>query len=173
MVDRRRKWLAIGLGTFLMMIANALIVYAFVVGSAGSESESPFAALALGLGFVPVVFIVVAFVSKHRRAPTAVLYAMLLSLTVGLPLAALDVVTALTAGFAAGGAVTLAWSDDDSWIARGIAVILVTVYNGILTRQIVEAGILGAAVLPLVVVGVADEITERHAQRLRELGESR
>jgi hypothetical protein len=171
--DRRRKWPAIGAGTFVMMIAEALIVYAFVLGSAGTGSESPLAALALGLALVPAVFVLVAFVSKHDRAPTAVIYAMLLSLLVGLPLAAIDVVTALAAGFGVGGAVTLVWSEDDSWVGRGLAVVLVAVYVGVLTRFIVEAGILAAAILPLVAVGVADEIAERHAERLRRLGQVR
>jgi len=154
-----------------MVVANALIVYAFVAGSVADSAGNPVASLAIGLVLVPVVFIVLAFLSRHPRAPTAVLYAMMFSIMIGVPLAAFDVVSALTLGFGAGGVVALAKHEDDSWVARSIAVVLVTVYIVVLLRYLVGAALFGAAVLPLVAVGSADEIMERHAEWLRKLGE--
>jgi len=154
-----------------MIASNSLIVYAFVVGSVADTTESPIASLAVGLALVPIVFILLAFLSRHPRAPTAVLYAMMFSLMIGVPLAAFDVVSALTLGFGAGGVVALAKLEDDSWPARSIAVVLVTVYIVVLLRYLVGAALLGSAVLPLATVGFADEVMERHAERLRRLGE--
>ncbi len=108
-----------------MIVANSLIVYAFVAGSVEGSTENPTAALAVGLALVPVVFLVLAFLSRHPRAPNAVLYAMMLSLMIGVPLAAFDVVAALTLGFGAGGVVALARLEDDSWVVRSIAVVFV------------------------------------------------
>lgn len=153
-----------------MLVANSLIVYAFVAGSV-EAAGSPVASLAVGLALVPVVFLLLAFMSRHPRAPTGVLYTMMFSLMIGVPLAAFDVVAALTLGFGAGGVVALARLEDDSWVARSIAVVLAAVYVIILLRYQVAAALLGSAVLPLVAVGSADEITERHAERLRRLGE--
>jgi hypothetical protein len=154
-----------------MIVADSLIVYAFVAGSVENSTENPTAALAVGLVLVPVVFLLLAFLSRHPRAPNAVLYAMMLSLMIGVPLAAFDVVAALTLGFGAGGVVALARSEDDSWVARSIAVVLVTVYIVVLLRYQVAAALFGSAVLPLVAVGSADEVMERHAERLRRLGQ--
>jgi len=155
--------------TFVMVVANGFIVFAFVAGSDPATSDGAVAALAVGMALAPVVFVVLAFGSHHPRAPTGVLYAMGLSLMIGLPLAAIDVVTALAAAFGIGGAVALARGSDDSLVARIVAAILVTVYVAALLRIVVEAGVFGGAVLPLVTIGVADEIMERHAERVRRV----
>jgi len=150
-----------------MAFSQGLVVYAFVVGSDPAIGEAPLAALALGLALVPVVFLVVAFGSRHPRAPTAVLHAMGVALLVGLPLAAVDVVTGLMAGFGAGGAIALAQEEDDSLVARFVAIGFMTLYVAVLLRWLVEAGVFGGAVLPLVTVAAADEIMERRARDLR------
>jgi hypothetical protein len=154
-----------------MLVSNSLIVYAFVLGSAEEAGSSPIASLAIGLALVPIVFLLLAFISRHPRAPTGVLYAMLLSLMVGIPLAAFDVAAALTMGFGAGGAVALAKYEEDSWIARAIAVVVVTVYIVVLLRYQIGAALLATAILPLVAIGSADEVMEWRAARREHLDE--
>ena len=49
----------------------------------GRAAPNPAAALAFGLALIPFVFIVLAFMSEHPRAPAAVFQAMVLALLVG------------------------------------------------------------------------------------------
>ena len=106
----RRKWRAITIASLLLVPAHLGIV-AGLVAVASDRSDAPPAGppIAFGLGLLPFVFIALAFLSGHPRAPGAAAKAMGLCLLVGIPVAAIvpDAVTGLVAGVGAGGAVAL------------------------------------------------------------------
>ena len=108
------------------------LVAAATDDSAGSEAEPNAAVgLAVGLTVVPFVFVALAFLSEHPRAPGAVLRAMGWSLLVGIPVSALagDAVTGIVAGVGAGGIQALRMDDPQNWRARALAVLVASAYT--------------------------------------------
>lgn len=165
-VSPRRKWMAIGVATVLLVVSYSAMLIAFVTSEA-DDATGGAAAFALGAALVPFVFLVLAFVSGHRRASGAVLKAMGLSLLVAIPVSAImqDVVTGLVAGFGAGGAVALRAEPEHTRKSRAIAVALVSLYVAVLVRVIIEAGLIAGATLPLVSIGIADSFVEFRAKQ--------
>ena len=161
-ISPRRKWLAIGTATILLVVSYSAIVVSFVAAEVATGPD-PGPAFALGLGIAPFVFVALAFISGHRRAPGAVLRAMGLSLLVGLLVSVLlqDAVTGLTAGYGAGGIVSLRAEPVNTWKSRAIGVVLVSLYVAVLVRVVIEGGLIAGATLPLVSVGVADSFVGR------------
>jgi hypothetical protein len=161
------------------MLSTLLLVPAYwgiVIGLVSVASDSPDAppagpAIAFGLAMLPFVFIALAFLSEHPRAPGAVLKAMGLSLLVGIPVSAIapDAITGLVAGIGAGGAAALRADEDRSWKARGIAVLGVSAYAFTMVRLVPDVALLLAPTLPFTCLGVADHLVERR----RELAEER
>ena len=167
-VSARRKWAAITAATVLMTVSYAMLVAA-LVSAAADDGPDPGPLFAFGLGLVPFVFMVLAFMSAHQRAPGAVLKAMGLSLLIGAMVSAVlqDAAAGLVAGFGAGGVVALRYDADHSWKARAVAVALVVVYVTVLVSVFVEAGLLAGAVLPFLSLGIADWVTENRARSRR------
>jgi hypothetical protein len=158
----RRKWFAIAIATVASLVSYSFILFAFVAGSTeGGPDPGP--ALALGLGLVPFVFLLAAFLTRHPRAPGAVLKAMGLWAVVGIPIAALDIVTGLVAGFGAGAVITIRAEEEHTTKSRIIAVALAAVYSLILIQFAPDAALVGGAMLPFLAVGVADSFAERKA----------
>ena len=164
-VPPRRKWLAITLGTLLMAVSYTAMLVALI---ATEVEDGPAAGplFAFGLGLVPFVFLVLAFVSTNPRAAGAVLKAMGLSVLVAGPLSAVmaDAVSGLVAGFGVGGALALRMDDVHSLRSRLIAVAITVIYIAVLVNVSVEAGLFGGAVLPFVAIGLADWVMERRAE---------
>ena len=164
----RRKWRAITIASLLLLPAYLGIVVGLVaVASDRSDAPSAGPPIAFGLGLVPFVFVALAFLSSHPRAPGAAAKAMGLSLLVGIPIAALvpDVVTGLVAGIGAGGAVALRPEPNSSWKARAIGVAAVSVYAAVMVRVVPDVTVLLAPTLPFTALGVADHLAE--IRRLR------
>ena len=164
----RKKWRAITLATLVFAPASWFILTGFVAGSVDVRGEpNPAAAVALGLALIPFVFIVLAFLSEHPRAPGAVVKAMLLCVSVGVLISAgvTDGITGLTAGVGAGGIVALR-NDGYGWRGRTIAVILVTIWTFALVRLAGPVALVAAPVLPFTAIGLADDLAERRAARL-------
>jgi len=166
----RRKWRAITLATLVWVpgywFLLAGIVSAATTGKAKAEpSTGPF--IAFGLCLVPFVFVALAFLSEHPRAPGAVIRAMGLALVVGIPVSALaaDAVTGLVAGMGAGGVVALRQDLTHSWKARALAVAAATLYTFVVLRTIPAMALLLAPILPFTVIGVADHLSEGKAER--------
>src|SRR4029453_16108304 len=92
--------------------------------------------LAVGLAVIPFVFVALAFLSEHPRAPGAVLRAMGWALLVGIPASALagDAVTGIVAGVGAGGIQALRMDYPQNWRARAVAVLVASVYTLVLVR---------------------------------------
>ena len=165
----RRKWRAILLATLLLAPAYWSLL-AGIVSVASEDREGRPAAgpfIAFGLAVIPFVFIVLAFLSEHPRAPGAVVKAMVLSLLVGIPVSALaaDAVTGLVAGLGAGGIAALRADAGHSWRARAIAVFAVSVYVYVMLRSAPEVALLVGPALPFAAVGVADHLSERRRER--------
>jgi hypothetical protein len=167
----RRKWLAITLATLALVPAYWGILAAYV--AAASEPDPATTAppmgplLAFGLCVVPFVFLVLAFLSQHPRAPGAVLRAMLLALVVGIPVSALasDAVTGLVAGVGAGGIAALRPDAASSTRVRILAVVIAAALVFLLLRTATLTGLLLAPVLPFTAIGLADHVSELRRQR--------
>jgi hypothetical protein len=164
-----KKWRAITLATLLLVPAYWSMLLGLVVGASKDRSIdiNPGAAIALGLALIPFVFVLLAFLSEHPRAPGAVLKAMGLALLVGIPVSALagDAVTGIVAGVGAGGTVALRADLAHSWKARAIAVLLASVYTFVLVRAAGPVALLPAPILPFTGIGIADHLSERKAER--------
>jgi hypothetical protein len=164
----RRKWRAITLAT-LLLVPGYLGIVAGLVAVTSERPDAPPAGppIAFGLGLLPFVFIALAFLSSHPRAPGAAARAMGLSLLVGIPVAAVvpDAVTGLVAGIGAGGAVALRPEPYGSWKARAIGVAAVSVYVALMVRLVPDVAVLLAPTLPFTSLGVADHLAETRRQR--------
>jgi len=165
----RRKWRAILLATLLLAPAfwSILIGVVAVAADEGVETPPPGPFIAFGLALIPFVFVVLAFLSEHPRAPGAVVRAMVLSLLVGIPVSALaaDAVTGLVAGAGAGGAAALRADVRHDWRARALAVLAVSAYVYVVVRSAPDVALLISPALPFASLGVADHLSERRAER--------
>ena len=163
----RTKWRAITLATLLMAPAFWSVL-AGVVAVSSEDPRAPSAGplIAFGLALVPFVFVVLAFLSEHPRAPGAVVRAMVLSLLVGIPVSAVapDAVTGFVAGLGAGGIAALRADPVHSCKARAAAVAVVTLFVFLLV-MVSDVALLLAPALPFTSIGVADQIVERRRER--------
>jgi hypothetical protein len=170
----KRKWQTITAATLLVVPAFWLLL-AGIVADARSGSEAAAtgpdvgAALALGIAVVPFVFVVLAFMSGHPRAPMAVVKAMGLALAVGIPVSAVagDAVSGIVAGIGAGGAVALRPEPGHTWRPRAVGVAVAVVYTYCLLRTASALALLPAPVFPLTAVGLADHWVDWREERCR------
>lgn len=160
------------------MLATLLLVPAFwaimvglvaVGASENGEEGSPAAgpALAFGLSLIPFVFILLAFMSGHPRAPGAVLKAMGLAIVVGIPVSALagDAVTGIVAGVGAGGVAALRADEYDGWKPRSVGVLVAVVYTFVLVRMVGALALFPAPIFPFTAIGLADHFVARRRER--------
>jgi hypothetical protein len=164
----RKKWRAILLATLVLAPAYWSIV-AGTVAAASDATDAPAAApyIAFGLAVIPFVFVALAFLSEHPRAPAAAAKAMAVSLLVGIPVSAMaqDGVTGLIAGLGAGGMFALRADLAHSTKARAIAVVVATVYCWVLLRTASELALIIGPALPFTALGIADHLSERRSER--------
>ena len=167
----QRKWLAITVATLLLVLAFWSLL-AGLVSDASDEpgGPNPAAALAFGLALVPFVFVLLAFLSEHPRAPGAVLRAMGWAVLVGIPVYALvgDAVTGIVAGLGAGGIKALRMDADHNWRARALGVLAASGYTLVLVALTGAMALLPAPIFPLTAIGIADHLSERRAEQRRE-----
>jgi hypothetical protein len=168
----QRKWRAIMVATLVLVPAFWLLLAGLVAGAnddtSGSEAEPNVAiALTVGLAVVPFVFVALAFLSEHPRAPGAVLRAMGWALLVGIPASALvgDAVTGIVAGVGAGGIQALRMDYPQNWRARAWAVVVAAAYTFALARVAGGLVLLPAPIFPLTAIGIADHLSERRAEQ--------
>jgi len=165
----RRKWRAILLATLLLVPAYWSLLAGLVSVASedrrGAPNAGPF--IAFGLALVPFVFVALAFLSEHPRAPMAVVKAMTLALLVGIPVSALaaDAVTGFVAGVGAGGIAALRADLVHNVRARGIAILVVSAWAFVTVRTVAEAALLLAPALPFTSIGVADHLSERRREQ--------
>ena len=165
----QRKWRAITVATLLLVPAYWSILAGLVAAASDDPQPSPDpgGSLALGLALIPFVFIALAFLSEHPRAPGAVVKALGLCLLVGVPVSALaaDGVTGIVAGVGAGGIVTLRADAEHNWRARALAVAFAVAYTFVLVHMASSLALLPAPIFPFTALGIADHLSERRLLR--------
>ncbi len=166
---RRRNWIAIGVATVLMMFST--LSYAAAFADDGSDANEVDGSLvALGAAMVPFVFIALGFISRNPQAPRRVLQAMGLLVLIALSVGLIDPLLGASSGFAFGGALVLNRPDVERvMLWRLGAASLSTVYVLFLLVAIPAAGVFSASVLPLLLLGFADEYAAWSAVRTEEL----
>jgi hypothetical protein len=171
----RTKWRAITLATLAWVPGYWFLLAGIVSAATTSKARiAPSAgpSIAFGLCLIPFVFIVLAFLSEHPRAPMAVVKAMGLTLLVGIPVSAFtaDAVTGMVAGMGAGGVAALRRDSAHNWKDRALAVAIASVFVFLLVRVTGEVALLLAPVLPFTVLGVADHLLEERRDRRSRSG---
>jgi hypothetical protein len=154
---RRRNWLAIAIGTVVMMFSYFPYAAAFVRAE-GEELHVDVGLVAIGLAMAPFVFVALAFISRGPRAPKRVLQSMALLILIGLAVGMLSPVLGAAAGFSVGALICLETPPGPNvyrW--RWGAVAFTFVYTLALLVAITPAGVIAGGLLPLLMVGIADE----------------
>jgi hypothetical protein len=150
-------------------VPGYLALLSGLVAVASDEADAPTGGpyLAFGLALIPFVFIALAFLSEHPRAPAGVVRAMVAALVIGIPASALaaDAVTGLVAGMGAGGIFALRADEERAWRARAIAVVVATAWTFLTLRTATDVALLLAPALPFTAVGVADHLVEYRKER--------
>lgn len=161
----RKKWRAITVATLVFLPGYWFLVNGLVAAAAGAgRGAGPL--IAFGLASMPFVFLALAFLSGHPRAPGATVLAMTLALLAGIPISALarDAITAIVAGMGAGGIVALRADLVHDRRHRALAVATASGIVFLLLRVDVAVALLLAPALPFSAIGVADHLTERRAE---------
>lgn len=166
---RKRNWMAISFATIVMMVSY----FSYAAGFAGTEDDpdaiNP-TAIAFGLALAPFVFIVLALVSGNFSGFRRVIGAMGLLLVAGFGFGLLSPVLGAAVGFALGGSVTLhepAAHRVLTWRLWSVALTLV--YTFVLLVAVTPAGVFTGGVLPLVLLGFADEYAVWRSERDAEV----
>ena len=160
------RWVVVAAATGLLQVSYWPVVAGVMLVDRADPAVD--AALVLGLSAVPFVFMVLAFGSRHPRAPSAVLRAMGLFVLVALPLGLVHVALGLTAGYAAGGIASLRPGENvGTHRPRVIAVVATTTAVALVTAAALEAGLVLGAVLPFVALGIVDRRAESQGRRAR------
>lgn len=164
---RRRNWLAIALATVAMMFSYFPYAAAFA-DSDGESGTINMGLVAIGLAVAPFVFVLLGFVSANKAAPRRVMQSMVLLPLVGLGVGLLSPAVGATAAFGVGAALCLN-PPDAPYVYRWRmgAVALTVVYTTILLITVTPAGVFTGGLLPLMMVGFADEYLLWGAARAR------
>jgi hypothetical protein len=142
---------------------------AFIDGEEGVTVDPGL--LGVALVVAPFVFVVVALVSKNTRAPSQILLAMALLLGLGLSIGLISPILGASAGFGVGVAITLKRPDiPDQMRRRILAVVFAVVYTTLLLFIAPPAGVVTGAVVPMLMVGFADEYGAWRQTRDRQRG---
>lgn len=159
----RRRWLAVLLATALMIGSFFVFIYALAAAS-GNETGYAGGLIGIGLGLVPAVFAVAAWVSQNAHAVRSTLMASGLWLVIVLVVGYVSLPIALVAGYGAGGIVAFRLRPNNTLRMRVIAVAICVVYTGTLLALSTEAGLFAGAPLPFLAITLADLYQERMAQ---------
>ena len=165
-LSTRGRWVVIAVATAVMQLSYWPVVA--VTAWEGRRDEVVAAGVFVGLAAVPFVFMLVAFVSRHPRAPWAVLRAMALFALVGAGVGWLHVAAGMAAGYAAGGVAALRWPEGTRPRAARIGMVAaITVAVTLVVAVEPAGGAALAALLPFPSLGLADEVAVRSAQQRR------
>ncbi len=154
---KRRNWLAIALATIVMVFSYFPYANSFTTPPGGELEINP-ALVGVGLVVAPFVFVTLAFVSRNPRAPKRVLQSMVLLLGLGFTIGMLAPILGATAAFAGGAVLCLNPPRADGVYKWRIgAAVLTVVYTFVLLVTATPAGVFSGGLLPLLMVGFADE----------------
>jgi hypothetical protein len=148
------------------MVAMMFSYFSYAAGTA-VPAVIDVGLVGIALALAPFVFVIVAFVSRNPRAPKRVLIAMGLLLGLGFALGLISPILGAAAGFGVGFALTLNPLDVDKLMRnRLLAVLFASVYMLVLLLVAEPAaGVMTGALLPPMLVGLADEYTVWAASR--------
>lgn len=122
--------------------------------------------MGIALVLAPFAFVIIGFLSRNPRAPKRVLWAMGLLVVLGLSIGLIAPVLGAAAGFGVGVALTLNPLDlPDLMRNRMVAVGFAVAYTLLLLIVATPAGVFTGALLPPLIVGLADEFTDWRASR--------
>lgn len=142
-----------------MMFSYFPYAASFATDDAGAVSIDV-GLVGIGLVIAPFVFVTVAFMSRHPQAPRRVIYSMALLIPIALGVGLLSPVLGATAAFGVGAALCLRQPDEPDVMKRRLWVVAFTVaYTLFLLVVITPAGVFAGGLLPLMMVGFADEYT--------------
>lgn len=162
---RRRNWLAIAVSTVVMMFSYFPYAAAFTAVEGEPQQIDP-ALVGVGLVVAPFVFLALGFISRNPKAPKRILQSMGLLVLLGLGVGLLSPVLGATAGFAAGATLCLnPLNLPRPYKWRWWATLLATVYTLVLLVVATPAGVFTGGLLPLLLVGLADEYASWARQR--------
>ncbi|HEY7470242.1 MAG TPA: hypothetical protein VIC07_12020 [Acidimicrobiia bacterium] len=154
---RRRNWLALALGTVVAMFSYFSYAASFARAETGEPVVDP-ALIGVGVVIAPFAFVVIAMVSRNPRGPRMVLISMGLLLALGLALGLVSPVLGASAGFGVGAALCLRLPDIPDQLRRRILAVTFGVgYTLVLLLVATPAGVLTGALVPILLVGFADE----------------
>lgn len=154
----------------LALGAVALLFSYIPIGNAtGVPGQLDVGLIMLGFALAPFAFVAVAFISRNPIAPKRVLQAMGLFIILGLPVGLLAPILGAAVGFGVGIALTLNPLGLDRLMRnRLVAVGFASVYTLVLLLIAdPAAGVMTGALLPPMLVGLADEYTVWLATRSR------
>ena len=136
--------------------------FPYAAAFAGGEIDPGLIGVALVLA--PFVFIILAFVSRHPQRPQRVLRSMALLVPIALAFGLLSPPLGATAGFGVGGVMCLRpLSHADTYKWRALAIAVTVFYTFVLLLLIPPAGVFAGGILPLLMIGFADEYTQWRA----------
>lgn len=115
------------------------------------------AAFGVGLIIVPFVFLVLAFGSRHPRAPGAVLRSLGVWVLVGVVISARSIVLGLVVGFGLAGMLSLRTDHPGAQRARLWALLFAVLYVVMLIVVAPGIGLFAAGTVPLIALGFADQ----------------
>ena len=132
----------------------------------GEPTQIDVGLLGIGIVLAPFVFMTVGFVSRNAQTPKRVLQSMGLLIVLGLALGLLSPVVGAAAGFGVGGSLCLNQPNLDGVMKwRLWATGFTAVYVFFLLLVITPAGVFAGGLLPLLMIGFADEYTAWRAAR--------
>lgn len=156
----RGRWIVIIVATVVLQFSYWLAVVS-VWADPGEELVT--AGMLLGLAAVPFVFMLLAFASRHPRAPWAVVRAMALFVIVGIPLGILHIASGVAAGYAAGGIAALRGPEGVRHAAARIAMVVAVSFSITIILAVAPGpGLVLGALLPFPALGLADWVAARH-----------
>jgi hypothetical protein len=145
------------LGTVVAVFSYFTYAAAFVTSDA-QEPAVDVGLVGVSLVIAPFAFVVIALVSRNYRAARMVLISMGLLLALGLSLGLISPVLGAAAGFGVGGALCLKLPDIPDQLRRRIfAVVIAVAYTMLLLFVSPPAGLVTGALVPMIMVGFADE----------------
>lgn len=148
------------LTTVMMLASYVMFIYA-VAAASGEETVFAGALVGIGLGLVPGVFAVAAFVSQNPRTVVSTLQATGLWFALVLVIGFFSLPVALVTGYGMGGVFAFWQKPGASRRTRLVAVALCAVYTGALLVVFPEFGLFGGAPLPFLAIALADLYDER------------
>lgn len=154
-----------------MMFSYFPYAAAFRTGETGTVGID-MGLVGISLAIAPFVFITVAFVSANPEAPKRVMYSLALTIPIGLAVGLLSPVLGATAAFGVGGALCLRPlpAVASPYRLRLWTVVFTVVYTFVLLVFVTPAGVFSGGVLPLLMIGFADEYSMWRHVRDTEIG---